>query len=79
MPFERFHVYCLCEAMCVLLFGAHVLYIHYPSFDCVANDVMLDVHVPRPLAAEAILCHLDRSLVVIVDLELPTITTLRTN
>jgi len=88
MSFERFHVQCLREDLRVLLFGAHVLYIHYPAFDCVANDVVLDVHVPRPLAAEAIFCHLDHSLVVLVDLELSTslggsshdcVTTLRTN
>lgn len=43
------------------------LYTDYPPFDCVANDVMLTFHVPCPPAAEAILCHIDCFLVILVD------------
>lgn len=38
-----------------------------PLFDYVVDDVMLDVHVPHPLANESILCHVYRSLIVLAN------------
>lgn len=43
---------------------------NYPRFYRVTGDVMLHVEVPRPPDAEVILGHLDRSLVVVVDLDI---------
>lgn len=44
-----FLVHFIREDVCVLLFGAHVLYIYFSLFDCIANDV-----IARPLSAKAI-------------------------
>jgi len=44
-----------------------MIYSDYLSFDPDAYGMVPNVNVPRPPATEVILCHLDRSFVVLAD------------
>lgn len=64
MFFESLYVQCLIKGVGVLLLRLYMFCTNYPMFDRVAAHVMRHVHVLPPPPTEAILGHLERSLVI---------------